>query len=578
MKTTIVKITILCVCLLNAWQAYTNTDTLSGREALPLETSDGVKSKHYFTSGTQVAIQADLDRWISRCVNCQPMAKKIRNTASAHMGIENYPRAYETFTWYNYNGKVALKADNGFFLKACYHCASEDPTSIISIEPLPQGQKDPSGDYLFTVKALSNGKFTFQSSNGRYWTRFYRGSGAKMVITTYRPKAGIKQAEFEIKKLRNVKMPVLDDEKNHVLKDVKKTTFDKFTVPLHIPELSYPYNQASWHITRIKNVNDIKYHQGKHVVGRDDHPNGMTMTKSGRIIFDFSRIKTQHTNEGGAIIYSSPGSLTNLQRDSWSINTSAYPVRLGSTGKAIYNDKMQAVGEVLMISGSDNKTHFYKIKGNNQFTPLPHLSSNLVDKSFVAIAYSPVDERYFALYPRSGGTKNYSSRDLVEMEVWATEKGRSLRNPNTRFYPLYTIKDIPLSQQGAHLIVQEDGTLFLLNAFVFEPDDITTAGITSCADITGVYRPWQETLALTRLYVPGSTSNQQGTYTWTKKIGIVPHPVSKPCIDVRPSWRYAGAFTATGPSSAVFLWSARWRSTIKDDLEETYEYASRVLR
>ncbi|MBX2929937.1 MAG: hypothetical protein KF852_19035 [Saprospiraceae bacterium] len=70
--------------------------------------------------------------------------------------------------------------------------------------------------------------------------------------------------------------------------------------------------------------------------------------------------------------------------------------------------------------------------------------------------------------------------------------------------------------------------------------------------------------------------------TWTKKIGIVPHPFpgAHPCIDVRPSWRYAGAFTATGPSSGVILWSSRWKSAFpgKDKLEKTYEYASRVLK
>jgi hypothetical protein len=543
-----------------------------------------------FDSGTQVAIKVDLGLWVSRCVDCQPMAIYKRNTASAHMK-DIYPRNTETFTWLNYGDKVALKADNGFYLKSCHNCAKDNPNAIISIEPLPNGQAEPSGPYLFTVKRLPNGKFTFQSDNGRYWTRFYRGNGAKHIIATYRPSADIDQAYFEVSELENaqINLPILEDEKNHVMKDVKKTMFDNFTTTLaalRVPPvinpipLTYPYNNATWHTTIISAVNSINYlPSGRLVIGRNDHPNSMTMTKSGRIVFDCSRVKTEGANEGSAIIFSSPGSMDNLQRDSWFVNTTVYPSKLVS-GKEIYSDRMQAAGEILMVTGTDERTRFYKILSDNTLDSLTHLSNDLNGRSFFAFAYSPADQRYYALYNKKGGSKDYSSSSNVEMEVWATEPGRSLRDPNTRFRIHYTVEDIPMSQQGAHLMVQEDGTLFLLNAFVFEPNgDLGLIGGLSCSNLTGHDRPWKETLALTRIRVPGASLPTQ---TWTKKIGIVPHPVPgvHPCIDVRPSWRYAGAFTATGPSSGVILWSSRWKSAFpgKDKLERTYEYASRVMK
>lgn len=89
------------------------------------------------TRGTQIALQADTKKWVARCNNCQKAADpgRLSNTATIHVEwVASSLPGYARFTVEDMdNGKVALKADNGFYLARCQGCIPGGPANAIAI-------------------------------------------------------------------------------------------------------------------------------------------------------------------------------------------------------------------------------------------------------------------------------------------------------------------------------------------------------------------------------------------------------------------------------------------------------------
>lgn len=139
-----------------------------------LTTKAGAQSNKIFRNGVVIALQADTKNWMARCLRCQPNVAggvngRLANTATIHVKGDN-PNlpAYAKFKVKNMgNGKIALRADNGFYLARCRGCLRGGPADILTVHV-----KDPSPAYAqFTPIALPNGKYLFKSDNGKFIAR-----------------------------------------------------------------------------------------------------------------------------------------------------------------------------------------------------------------------------------------------------------------------------------------------------------------------------------------------------------------------------------------------------------------------
>lgn len=165
--------------------------------------STSTLSASYFPNGTKISIKSDLGRYMSICRDCQKMkySSVIYTTSFHYTGTS--PRDSETFTIQNVGDKVAFKAFNGQYLALCGSCETSEGLTMVTGT---SGQANNLRDIcLFKLNKLSNGKFTIQSNNGRYWTRYHlKGGIKKHVAASYYPRTDRTAGHFEIESTENL--------------------------------------------------------------------------------------------------------------------------------------------------------------------------------------------------------------------------------------------------------------------------------------------------------------------------------------------------------------------------------------
>ncbi len=562
---------------------------------------NGQDSNVPWANGAEVSFITDQGGLLSVCKDCVELRySSIRYTATDHVGvINNSSRArpfspplqatgggepidkVRKFRVEHQDGLFRLRTLNGQYLGVCKCLKGSDTPILVGTYKLENGKVRP--EALFSALPVGSSprdiKYViFNPQSERYWSR-YRHSDIKFtkanvrdVTAVYRHAPDIVATHFEVVVHSGGLSDPPDSQRNVAMKDVLKVFYDDFT---SVAAAFGRWNpQATYYNTAIDDFSTISIYQNSNevikplAVGLKDHPNSMTLTQSGRMVFDMSRAHTDR-DFGGCVIVSEPGSLTDLQRSEWTVDCEQF--------YSGYTDAMQAAGEVVMISSSaDNtvKTRFFMISEDGRLNEYLHLRRNAQAAPFIGLTYDALTKRYYAI-SATGTTKNYGTNGTLTL--YRSEAGRALSDRDNKFEEFGTIASAPISQQGAQLIAQEDGRIFLVNAFVNQPDEEVGTGIGTCT--FGGARPWHETISVSELALP-ATVGGTGSILRTKHkiIGIVHQGALQPCIDTRPSWRYAGAFTPVGAEAGVILWTSRWRRASPTHFFTAgYDYAARTI-
>lgn len=127
-------------------------------------------------NGIQIALQADTGKYLGRCHGCVPGAGSDAATDMATIHVEsNNPAtlpAYARFTMVpNGDGRVALRSDEGMYVARCEGCTTVREGGINEVANIHVRQPSEGPWALFTPQRMANGKYVFQSDNGRYLAR-----------------------------------------------------------------------------------------------------------------------------------------------------------------------------------------------------------------------------------------------------------------------------------------------------------------------------------------------------------------------------------------------------------------------
>ncbi len=119
---------------------------------------------------TQVALQSDTGKWLSRCNYCQSTVDPSNvDTATVHATDPTTP--FVRFQLVDAGGgKIALKADNGNWVARCRDCIIGGVTPDFVTMHVP-GTLPPPSFAQFTPVLLSNGKYALKADTGLYVSR-----------------------------------------------------------------------------------------------------------------------------------------------------------------------------------------------------------------------------------------------------------------------------------------------------------------------------------------------------------------------------------------------------------------------
>ncbi len=299
-----------------------------------------------------------------------------------------------------------------------------------------------------------------------------------------------------------------------------------------------------------------------------DHVQGITMTASGRIVVSMSRSNDPSTTCNGLLAYSSPFDPHNPDLDlNWQIYCPS-----ADDSPENHPSSIQAVGEVIIV-GTHQGSRFYRIDRsgrmarirdlNMQWVPNPSDSRGARDSS--GIAFNPVDERYYAI--NAGGPVGVGSTraQLCRTAARADLSGTAL------FYDCTTF-DTVISSQGANLMFNDDGTLYLVNAFPSDemwPDDQNISqeekaawyesrcvadGAQALVRGWDVETPYTDIISVSQIdYSRWFATSAQVVYQ--ENVGRTQQ--IQTCVQNRPSFRFAGGVSTLTDGTMVALWAGR---------------------
>ena len=227
---------------------------------------------------------------------------------------------------------------------------------------------------------------------------------------------------------------------------------------------------------------------------------------------------------------------------------------------------MQAVGEIVAVAEA-KEIKFFKLPSNGQpYRELKHLTLTdpaTAEYEVVGITYNPASNRYYAFAANAGVTQD-SGAARQKIRLCETPRGKALSDPTTRFGDCKMVDGVTLASQGAHLITQTDGSMFIVSNFSTNASpDVKDSG--ECVGAIDAER-FHDYVTVTQIGGPGGLPWEVGLVKYSSDIGI-----TKPntCVTNRPAWRFGGSIRANQDGSIDVMWVGRFNRFVAmtDDIE-----------
>jgi len=365
--------------------------------------------------------------------------------------------------------------------------------------------------------------------------------------------------------------------------------------------------------TQFDGLNEIWY---------KDHPQGIALTPSGRLAVNMSRTNKNASNyliaDCGVFMYTNSIFSNNDDELKWNYFEKFSD---GLMNRCLLNrhpSSMQAVGEVVMFA--NNPVRFVYLKpGDLGVQVLTHLTLGIRPTpkgEAVGVTYYEKEDRFLAFW--SEGAVTEDSRDdngnlvsPLDITIYETPPDKSLLDDQTRFTSRGTVADVPVSGQGAYLIAEEDGDLFVVSTFSSDDLPSTAAYFGACStEYLGVWAatgpfalyglaahgayaaqsaaryPFTDIIIVTKIGEEDSNGNLQllskGEVVLRKEVGRTQW--EQFCVLHRPAWRFGGGVAPISEKEMMALWAGRYIkvSTPLDDnserpLLDDYEFSLQRL-
>ncbi|MAI89890.1 hypothetical protein [Ponticaulis sp.] len=311
------------------------------------------------------------------------------------------------------------------------------------------------------------------------------------------------------------------------------------------------------------------------LIGPDDRVRGITMTATGRIVLSISRELAPNASADecrGLLVFSDTiDAQTSLEELTW---TAFCPTAIGMPSWEA--GSIQATGEVVAV-GTRGMTLFYKIERSDYVTHFDHLTlyhemsgERNVETSYSAgLVFNDRDNRFYTI-----SAVGWAESRTVTARLCRTQATDVLAYHATRFGEC-TEFEAPVSGQGANLIMDFDGKMYLVSAFSgdgFYPDlsGRTPTGrqsvyAASCVlpprewtaqdDATVQMRPqdmFEDILRVSEIEY-SDFDNTSARDVFTADIGSAEE--DDICVHERPSFRHAGGVSLQTNGNMLGLWA-----------------------
>ncbi|WP_155802594.1 hypothetical protein [Ponticaulis koreensis] len=328
-------------------------------------------------------------------------------------------------------------------------------------------------------------------------------------------------------------------------------------------------------------------------MGSGDHIQGITITGSGRIVLSISRTETDpSTSCDGLITFSSPFDSADPDAE---LDWFFYCPSQADSPEG-HPSNIQATGEVIIV-GTDNGSRFYHIGEDNVVEYLDHLDMEFFfdndndgvlegGRDASGVVYNQNDNRFYAI--NAAGTV---VPDVVMAELCRTDANVSLLDDTTSFGEC-TEFQASISGQGSNLIMQDDGTMFLVSAFSsdeFWPDDSddsqTSKAIAygiACLE-QGASVPleggwdmeveYEDILHVSE--IDYSTFNQSSA-NLISDVNLGRTQYLQACVHHRPAFRFSGGVSVLNDGMLLGLWSGRQNPPVNTQTD-SFEFAFQSL-
>lgn len=364
-----------------------------------------------------------------------------------------------------------------------------------------------------------------------------------------------------------------------------------------VPDVLGSISAMHGHASEIKNTHwdnwASSYGDG---VAQGDHVQGITMTASGHIVIAYSRTvdaaerDNNTANCDGMLIFSkTPFDPDNPDND---LDWGYYCDPQTSGGPEKHPSTLQASGNILAV-GTHQGSRLYRFDGSRIF-PLPQdswyenatyaVNTDGTDANDIwiggrdvsSLAYNPVDKRFYLI--NADGTTDVGTTNI---NLCRSAPDISLVTPPAQVFTeaeCVKIENVYASANGANLIIQDDGKMFLASTFsTGDEPDVSWAGYGTKCGFQAALLPDKNTVVDFEdvLYVSELNYDQK-----TAKVQLTKNlrrtQTSQICVHYRPAFRFAGAIASTSNDGLVGLWSGRQNPPIMT-LGDSYEFAFQKL-
>lgn len=340
------------------------------------------------------------------------------------------------------------------------------------------------------------------------------------------------------------------------IKKIRSENARTFTTTIKDFRANYGTNLAdlTYATNAVANVFGAGNNNLNQTIGFLDHPGGLTRTRSGRIVTSMSRASGVADSTCGVLMYSEP--FFGNANIGWSTtcDVSKHP------------SAMQAVGEIVAVAEA-KEIKFFKLPSNGQpYRELKHLTLTdpaTAEYEVVGITYNPVSNRYYAFAANAGVTQD-SGAARQKIRLCETPQGKALSDPTTRFGDCKMVDGVTLASQGAHLITQTDGSMFIVSNFSTNASpDVKDSG--ECVGAIDAER-FHDYVTVTQIGGPGGLPWEVGLVKYSSDVGITK---LNTCVTNRPAWRFGGSIRANQDGSIDVMWVGRFNRFVPmtDDIE-----------
>lgn len=305
-------------------------------------------------------------------------------------------------------------------------------------------------------------------------------------------------------------------------------------------------------------------------IQQGDHVQGITMTSTGRIVLSYSRQDPSREPCKGMLAFSSPFDPNNPdKRLTWDYYCNQ------TDGPEGHPSNVQATGEVVIV-GTHGGSRFYHVPANGRVQRLAHLDMTTGGRDASGVVFNHKDGRFYALNANGPVTRGTARTTICRTRPNVSLFDQSTRFDDCKYFNTYA------SGQGSNLIMQDDGTMYLVSAFSTYEDwprgsweaygafcSTETAGLGLLGFSQSV--DFEDILMASTI----DWNSGQANLVYEKNISRTQRAQS--CVHQRPSFRFSGGVATIGDGELIGFWAGRQNPPVLT-LTDTFEFSYQPLK